>query len=213
VLSGLREGERVVVKGNFKIDSALQIQAKPSMMNPAGYYGETDTALTTQRRVSDGSVEMLKKALPYYLAASKFLSEDDPHVAAVNLEKFKIEIDKAIANNQLAGQTEGLAVEMRLLSEQLQTIDHDLDPLRKQFGDVSNVIRDILEKYEYKEDLTLYLTFCPMAFENKGAYWLADSPEVRNPYFGAKMLTCGEVRAEYGRIIERSAPLEGHAGH
>lgn len=34
VLSGLEEGEEVVVKGNFKIDSAMQIVAKPSMMNP-----------------------------------------------------------------------------------------------------------------------------------------------------------------------------------
>ncbi len=34
VKSGLREGERIVVKGNFKIDSAMQIAAKPSMMNP-----------------------------------------------------------------------------------------------------------------------------------------------------------------------------------
>ncbi len=34
VKSGIREGERVVVHGNFKIDSALQIQAKPSMMSP-----------------------------------------------------------------------------------------------------------------------------------------------------------------------------------
>lgn len=34
VESGLREGERVVTNGNFKIDSALQIQARPSMMNP-----------------------------------------------------------------------------------------------------------------------------------------------------------------------------------
>ncbi len=36
VESGLHEGELVVVKGNFKLDSALQIQAKPSMMNPSG---------------------------------------------------------------------------------------------------------------------------------------------------------------------------------
>ncbi len=36
VESGLHEGERVVTNGNFKIDSALQIQAKPSMMNPEG---------------------------------------------------------------------------------------------------------------------------------------------------------------------------------
>ena len=34
VRAGLSEGEIIVTKGNFKIDSALQIQAKPSMMNP-----------------------------------------------------------------------------------------------------------------------------------------------------------------------------------
>lgn len=36
VHSGLAEGELVVTQGNFKIDSALQIQAKPSMMSPQG---------------------------------------------------------------------------------------------------------------------------------------------------------------------------------
>ncbi len=36
VKTGLTEGEVVVSKGNFKIDSALQIQAKPSMMSPQG---------------------------------------------------------------------------------------------------------------------------------------------------------------------------------
>ena len=36
VRHGLSEGERVVVKGSFKIDAELQIQAKPSMMTPEG---------------------------------------------------------------------------------------------------------------------------------------------------------------------------------
>jgi len=36
VRNGLEEGQRVVTRGNFKIDSALQIQAKPSMMTPEG---------------------------------------------------------------------------------------------------------------------------------------------------------------------------------
>ena len=36
VMEGLAEGEVVVTNGNFKIDSALQIQAQPSMMNPQG---------------------------------------------------------------------------------------------------------------------------------------------------------------------------------
>lgn len=46
VLSGLRQGERVVTHGNFKIDSALQILAKPSMMNPAGYYSESQNSMS-----------------------------------------------------------------------------------------------------------------------------------------------------------------------
>ena len=36
VKEGLLESEQVVTKGNFKIDASLQIQAKPSMMNPEG---------------------------------------------------------------------------------------------------------------------------------------------------------------------------------
>ncbi len=39
VRSGLEEGDLVVVKGSFKIDSSLQIMAKPSMMTPEGAGG------------------------------------------------------------------------------------------------------------------------------------------------------------------------------
>lgn len=39
----------------------------------------------------------------------------------------------------------------------------------------------------------LYKQYCPMAFNNKGAYWLAAEEEVNNPYFGDMMLHCGRV--------------------
>ncbi|WP_159090722.1 DUF3347 domain-containing protein [Aquimarina aquimarini] len=39
----------------------------------------------------------------------------------------------------------------------------------------------------------VYKQFCPMAFDGKGGYWLSDSKEIRNPYFGNKMLVCGDV--------------------
>jgi len=42
VFAGLHEGERVVTRGNFKIDSALQIEAKPSMMLPEGGGGRRE---------------------------------------------------------------------------------------------------------------------------------------------------------------------------
>lgn len=41
-----------------------------------------------------------------------------------------------------------------------------------------------------------YVQFCPMAAEGKGAAWLSDKKEVRNPYYGDKMLKCGSVKEE-----------------
>lgn len=41
---------------------------------------------------------------------------------------------------------------------------------------------------------TAYYQFCPMANNNKGAYWLSESKTIRNPYFGDKMISCGETK-------------------
>lgn len=40
---------------------------------------------------------------------------------------------------------------------------------------------------------TLYYQYCPMAFNNNGGYWLSAQEEIRNPYFGDKMLECGRI--------------------
>lgn len=39
----------------------------------------------------------------------------------------------------------------------------------------------------------LYIAHCPMARNDKGADWISHTKEIRNPYFGADMLTCGSV--------------------
>ncbi|MEK6476576.1 DUF3347 domain-containing protein [Catalinimonas sp. 4WD22] len=43
---------------------------------------------------------------------------------------------------------------------------------------------------------TLYKQYCPMAFDDQGAYWLSAQEEIRNPYFGDRMLKCGRVEEE-----------------
>ena len=43
---------------------------------------------------------------------------------------------------------------------------------------------------------TLYKQYCPMAFNNTGAYWISSSKDILNPYFGDKMLKCGRVSEE-----------------
>lgn len=41
------------------------------------------------------------------------------------------------------------------------------------------------------ENGMIKIAYCPMAFDNRGAYWLQTGHEILNPYFGARMLRCG----------------------
>src|SRR5690625_594773 len=43
---------------------------------------------------------------------------------------------------------------------------------------------------------TLYEQFCPMYNNNKGGRWLSMEKEIRNPYFGSKMMKCGKVQKQ-----------------
>jgi hypothetical protein len=43
---------------------------------------------------------------------------------------------------------------------------------------------------------TLYKDFCPMYNNKKGAFWLSETKEIRNPYYGKEMPRCGEVKEE-----------------
>jgi len=208
VLSGLSEGEKVVVKGNFKIDSALQIQASPSMMNPGEYYNTSNNNLSQNITSKDDDAGILAEALPHYLAISMSLAQDDPHSAVDNLQKFKKKIEELLQNKILEDKKEGILPEIQELMNRLQNITHDIESLRLQFKDITDILKNILDKYAYHEDLKLYLTFCPMAFNNKGAYWLQHSPKVMNPYFGKSMLECGSIQAEYGKEIIKKKPKE-----
>ena len=67
----------------------------------------------------------------------------------------------------------------------------DIEMQRKLFSDFGKEIEPL-----FKEGLaegTIYKQFCPMAFNNTGGHWLSDVDEIRNPYFGDKMLKCGKV--------------------
>jgi Cu(I)/Ag(I) efflux system membrane fusion protein len=75
--------------------------------------------------------------------------------------------------------------------------NEDLVHQRKQFQIISDKIIEMVRKFN-KVNGRLFVQFCPMADNNKGAYWLSKEEKVINPYFGDAMLTCGEVK----QIIE-----------
>lgn len=70
----------------------------------------------------------------------------------------------------------------------------DIEEQRKHFVTVTKAVEKLVDGNVTSG--ALYKQYCPMAFGNTGAYWLSDSKEIRNPYFGDKMLKCGRIDAE-----------------
>jgi hypothetical protein len=70
--------------------------------------------------------------------------------------------------------------------------DETCEKHRLAFGNISSAFYGLLKHADVKNAHT-YHTFCPMAFNDKGAFWLSEESDVKNPYFGKKMLECGEV--------------------
>ncbi len=69
----------------------------------------------------------------------------------------------------------------------------DVDTQREQFVALS---ASMIVLAKATKPGKAYVQFCPMAAEGKGASWLSDKKEVRNPYYGDKMLKCGWVKEE-----------------
>lgn len=68
----------------------------------------------------------------------------------------------------------------------------DLDAQRKAFYSLTQAYLVSLDSKSGED--TLYLQFCPMAFDFEGATWISREKVVMNPYFGDEMLNCGVVR-------------------
>ncbi|MCW3110264.1 MAG: hypothetical protein JWQ09_4770, partial [Segetibacter sp.] len=71
--------------------------------------------------------------------------------------------------------------------------EKDIEAKRKSFQMISDAMYDLVRTIRFDKEV-VYHQFCPMAFNDAGAYWLSATSDVKNPYFGKKMLTCGEVK-------------------
>jgi Cu(I)/Ag(I) efflux system membrane fusion protein len=189
VAEGLETGERVVTNGAFKIDSALQIQAKPSMMNPTGggrvpghQHGDSEAAMSMPTSMELAlNPDAGAQILPAYLALQAALARDDLAAAQMELR----------AMMEVTGHTGALP---DLLHTMLGAAD--LEGLRKpHFETLSNALIAAAQSDPGAFGLDLLIMHCPMVYPDRGADWLQASEPLQNPYFGAMMLRCGEIEA------------------
>ena len=192
VKEGLIEGELVVNKGNFKIDSALQIQAKPSMMSTVS--GPEYEII----EVPDEFRGQIRAVIEKYLSLHEALAGDDMGLA-VTAAKPAIETLSQIQMSILNEKPHKVWMDRNMkMSKALDVIQNaaDIDTARKAFETLSNELIAVVMQFGIPETQQLYRIHCPMAFNNKGADWLQVDKDIRNPYFGASMLKCGEVTQE-----------------
>ena len=71
--------------------------------------------------------------------------------------------------------------------------EKDIEAKRKSFQMISDNMYDLVRTVHFDRQI-VYHQFCPMAFNDAGGYWLSQTSDIKNPYFGKKMLTCGEVK-------------------
>ncbi len=66
------------------------------------------------------------------------------------------------------------------------------DNLQLAFSKASDNLYTLVQKAQLK-NANIYQQHCPMALNEKGANWISNESEIKNPYYGKKMLECGDV--------------------
>lgn len=219
VKSGLQEGEMVASNGVFKIDAAAQLKGERSMMNPEGgkvsvghnhggssdekkpaeseHEGhETGEAENTMKMDMSIDENFKKQVTAVYKAQldlqDAFLATDAVETKAqvpmvkTALEKVNMSLVKGEMHNHWMAS-------LKVLNETLDKMSatKDIKMQRLAYADFNDALYSAIKMFGTSGE-TIYYQFCPMARDNEGAYWLSAVKEIKNPYFGEAMLTCGE---------------------
>lgn len=224
VREGLAEGELVVARGAFKIDSELQIRGRPSMMQPeggappvhdhggAGEHAAGQHTAAAEAPVATEAPETFRVELGRLVRAQfalvRALADDDPEVArtaALAVDEALHAVDGGALEGATARATWNEAAQAMHQGLSELAVAPNLDGQRRHFESFSDALTKVVQVFGIEDAGPVYRAMCPMVQGREG-YWLQDDELVANPYYGAAMLRCGE-------IVETLADEDSHAGH
>lgn len=195
VLEGLSQGEEIVANGTFSVDAAAQLRGKRSMMNKsegetAGGHSGHDGRMTATPEFQ----EQLQEVFNAYVEIKEALARDEFKTSSENalafLEKLGKVEDALIGKPDAQGQWSQLAKGMESAANSI-TKASNIEGQRKSFNSLSTDLTQAIHVFGIEQ--RVYRQFCPMVDNNKGGYWLSADKEIRNPYFGSAMHSCGNV--------------------
>lgn len=183
--------------------------------NNAENHSNHDTSVTQQSTGTE--TENIQRIKPAFTNLDAAVSS---HVK--NIFDHYIHVKTALVNSNMAEAKNGAAAILEVLSsfdksllpaDQKGAYDknaagmkasanniasaNDLEKQREHFATLSGQAYDLAKTFGAGK--IIYHDHCPMAFNDKGAMWLSETKEIKNPYFGDKMMKCGTVE----EVIEK----------
>lgn len=161
---------------------------------PHAQMNHNDMPKAAAQHEDAGQAKGLTPVFQNYLNLKDALVGSDQKKAAIAAEKLSQSIQKvdmkalADAEHQQWMKVKGsLEIASTAISK-----DGKLESQRNSFMALSNHMYELAKTS--KSSQGLYWQYCPMANNNKGAHWLSNEEAIKNPYYGSKMMSCGEVK-------------------
>lgn len=192
----------MIMPGDTKSDDK---QSMPGMDMPAntkvsGAIKTDNTGQNTSEKPMKIDVNMdfimqLNGVYDQYIVLKDALIDSDVNKAKRASEKVRESLAK-VDMKLLSGDAHMKWMEiLNIVNEMVNTISTSggIDDQRSSFSGLSDQLYKAIKTFGLMGK-TVYYQFCPMFNNGKGAYWLSDIKDIRNPYYGKQMIDCGETK-------------------
>ena len=195
------EGGKVSTGGHAGMDMGDDDKKSESTSKEGEEEDMSDMIMIDKTKIDPKFKKQLGEVVDSYIILKDALTQDNAEKAqnqTVQLKKVISEVDMIL----LLGDTHNVWMKaLKSISKNVEAIqgNTNIEEQRKAFGLLGKDLSDVVDMLGIiaPENKTVYLEFCPMADDNKGAFWLSYDKEIANPFFGASMLSCGEVKKTF----------------
>ena len=157
----------------------------------------TGNVVDTTTATTNPSTFSIKEIVGNYLELKNALTNDNGKDAATagkaivaNLNSLDVNVLPADKKQAFLDVATGAKEHATHIGDNAGKLEHQ----RKHFDMLSQDMNELLKTFDAGQKL--YQVFCPMYNNGKGAIWISESKQIRNPYYGSEMLTCGEIKKE-----------------
>ena len=157
--------------------------------------GDTSVSQQSAAPSETKSNSPVKDVTTAYLQIKNGLANDNGNDAASGAKAFNealAKVDKSAMSAEQKKYFEDVADDAKEMAEHISTNAGKIDHQREHFDMLSKDMYDMVKTAGAGQ--TLYQDFCPMYNDNKGATWLSETKEIKNPYMGKKQPNCGSVK-------------------